>query len=137
MLEIAARYRALGEGRLATRLENAAPCLFTFVMHPELHPANNEAERLLRPVAIQRLIRKHHVTEDGARAFSRIMTCALLAHAGPERLRRVPPVPIDDLTAYLHGKVRILILYAENLRCPVLDRHTTHSCPCQRTNWAS
>ena len=77
VLEIAAGYRSLGEGRLATRLENAAPYLFTFVMHPEMHPTNNEAERLLRPIAIQRLIRKHHVTEDGMRAFSRIMTCAL------------------------------------------------------------
>ena len=76
VLEIAAGYRALGEGRLATRLENAAP-YFTFVMHPELHPTNNEAERLLRPIAIQRMIRKYHVTEEGMRAFSRIMTCAL------------------------------------------------------------
>ena len=41
-----------------------------------MHPAN-EAERLLRPIAIQRLIRKHHVTEDGMRALSRIITCAL------------------------------------------------------------
>ena len=76
VLEIAAGYRSLGEGRLATRLENAAPYLFTFVTHPELHPTN-EAERPLRPVAIQRLIRKHRVTEEGTRAFGRIMTCAL------------------------------------------------------------
>ena len=45
-------------------------------MHPEMHPTN-EAERPLRPIAIQRLIRKHHVTEEGMRAFSRITTCAL------------------------------------------------------------
>ena len=43
---------------------------------PDLPHITNEAERLLRPIAMQRLIRKHRVTE-GTRAFSRIMTCAL------------------------------------------------------------
>jgi len=76
VIAIASGYRSLGEGKLATRLEKAAPCLLTFVMHQELHPTN-EAERPRRPIAIQRLIRKHHVTEEGVRASGRIMTCAL------------------------------------------------------------
>ena len=99
VLEIAAGCRALGDGKLATRLENAAPYLFTFVMHPELHHTNNEAERMLRPIAIQRLIRKHHVTE-GMRAFSRIMTCALTwrkrglnAYTGRQLTQKYPPRP--------------------------------------------
>jgi len=76
VLAIASGYRSLGEGKLAARLEDAAPNLFTFVPHPELHPTN-EAERLLRPAVIQRLIRKLHVTWEGMREFSGIMTCAL------------------------------------------------------------
>ena len=76
-LAIASGYRSLGEDKFATKLENAAPNLFTFVTHPELEPTNNESERLIRPVVIQRLIRQHHVTEEGMAAFSRIMTCVL------------------------------------------------------------
>ena len=75
VLEIAAGYRSLGEGRLATRLENAAPYLFTFVTHPELHPTNEGVRQ------------DHDMRAD-------------LAQAGPERLRRVLPVPIGYLTAY-------------------------------------
>ena len=40
-LAIASGHRSLGEDRLATKLENAAPNLFTFVTHPELEPTNN------------------------------------------------------------------------------------------------
>ena len=36
----------------------------------------NEAERLPRPIAIQRLIRKHHAAEEGTSAFGRITACA-------------------------------------------------------------
>ena len=44
---------------------------------PDLPHITNEVERLLRPIVIQRLIRKHRVTEEEMRAFCRIMTCAL------------------------------------------------------------
>ena len=76
-LAIASGYRSLGEDKFATKPENAAPNLFTFVTHPRLEPTNNESERLIRPVVIQRLIRQHRVTEEGMAAFSRTMTCVL------------------------------------------------------------
>ena len=112
-LAIALGCRSPGAGKLATRLENAAPHFVA--AHPELHPANG-AEGTPHLIAIRRLIGKRHVAE-GVRAFGRIDLRAGLAPAGPGRLRRVLPAPADDLAAYQTALEQPLCLLPVDAAC--------------------
>ncbi|RNJ74668.1 MAG: hypothetical protein EB828_06635 [Nitrosopumilus sp. D6] len=61
---IAELYLKLGY-KFGTTLHNAADDLFTFVMHPGVPPTNNESERALRQMVIQRKIRQRIATSGG------------------------------------------------------------------------
>ena len=47
------------DSRFATKLKDALPDLFTFVRYPGVEPADNAAERALRPVVIAGKTRLH------------------------------------------------------------------------------
>jgi len=61
-------------GRLKKRIVKHNDELLTFLIHPEVEPTNNRAERGLRPSVIMRKITFGNRTESGARNHSIIMS---------------------------------------------------------------
>jgi len=74
VLELAEMYTENGY-KFGTKLANAADNLFTFLEYPDLHPTNNLAERMLRPIVISRKIRHGVKSSDGMETYSTLMTC--------------------------------------------------------------
>ena len=77
VLAVVSMLRELGEGKIATKLENATPNLFTFVNHPGMAPTNNLAERILRPPVLHRKVRFRMVSQKGRETYSILMTCMM------------------------------------------------------------
>ena len=73
-MHIAGRYKDVG-CPFGTTLANAAPNLFTFLLHPRVDPTNNESERMLRRAVIHRKIRQRLVTMEGMEMFGTLFTC--------------------------------------------------------------
>src|SRR3989339_1074386 len=72
LTQIYSSYRHLGE--IITKIKNGLPYWFTRILHPRIHPTNNNAERPLRePVVFKKIIGTLR-NEGGARIFSVIMT---------------------------------------------------------------
>ena len=61
--------------KFATSLRNAEPNLFTFLRFDDMDSTNNLAERVQRPVAIQRKIRGHLWSDSGMHMMSVLITC--------------------------------------------------------------
>ena len=72
LTQIYSSYCHLGE--IITKIKNGLPYWFTRILHPRIHPTNNNAERPLRePVVFKKIIGTLR-NEDGAKIFSVIMT---------------------------------------------------------------
>ena len=72
LTQIYSSYKHLGE--IITKIKNGLPYWFTRILHPRIHPTNNNAERPLRePVVFKKIIGTLR-NEGGARIFSVIMT---------------------------------------------------------------
>ena len=75
VLEIASSYGS--DSPLRTKLEGAAPYLFTFLQHPGMPPHNNQAELEIRDaVVLQRNVRHKLCTPEGMRIFSVLSSVA-------------------------------------------------------------
>ena len=77
VLAVVSRPRELDEGKIATKLENAVPNLFTFVNHPGMEPTNNVAEQVVRSLVIHRKVQYRLVSLKGMETYSILMTCML------------------------------------------------------------
>ena len=72
LTQIYSSYKHLGE--IITKIKNGIPYWFTRILHPRIHPTNNNAERPLRePVVFKKIIGTLR-NEGGARIFSVIIT---------------------------------------------------------------
>lgn len=58
-----------------TKLENALPDLFTFVLNPAVSPTNNPAERGLREIIVHRKVRGQMKSENMPEVMGNIFTC--------------------------------------------------------------
>ena len=77
-LEIAAAYR---DHKFGGTLENAAPCLFTFLRYPGMPPHNNAAELEIRDaVVLHRNVRHHLANALGREVFSIMISVACTCH---------------------------------------------------------
>ncbi len=74
---IAKKYSELGCSGFGTKLNNASKDLFTFVNHPGMEPTNNESERMLCFIVIDRKIRHRICSARGMEVYSTLMTCVL------------------------------------------------------------
>ena len=58
-----------------TKLENALPDLFTFVLNPTAPPTNNPAERGLREIVVHRKVRGQMKSDNTPEVMGNIFTC--------------------------------------------------------------
>jgi len=88
--------------RFGTKLARTVHNLFTFLRHPHMEPANNSAERMLRPIVISRKIRHGTRNEGGMRRFGTLMTCFLTweRRGGGKRVRGAAENTRGNLTGY-------------------------------------
>ena len=66
---------------LITHVKNAEPDMFTFMLHKDVEPTNNAAERSLREIVKQRVVRVMFRTKKGADAFAALITALMTARA--------------------------------------------------------
>lgn len=63
--------------KFLTKLNNAKDDLFTFLLHPDVEPTNNTAERALREPIIHRKIRGCVRNQKGCQMFGNLMSCIM------------------------------------------------------------
>jgi len=63
--------------KFLTKLNNAKDDLFTFLLHPDVEPTNNTAERALREPIIHRKIRGCVRNQKGCKMFGNLMSCIM------------------------------------------------------------
>lgn len=63
--------------KFLTKLNNAKDNLFTFLLHPDIEPTNNTAERALREPIIHRKIRGCVRNQKGCKMFGNLMSCIM------------------------------------------------------------
>lgn len=63
--------------KFLTKLNNAKDNLFTFLLHPDVEPTNNTAERALRESVIHRKIRGCVRNQKGCKMFGNLMSCIM------------------------------------------------------------
>ncbi len=79
VLQIASDYGESHDFR--TTLENAAPCMFTFLRHPGMPPHNNAAELEIRDTAVLHRNVRHQLSEpEGREVFSVLISVARTCH---------------------------------------------------------
>lgn len=56
--------------RIIKRMEKFAPCLFTYLDHPEIPPDNNPAERALRHFVVQRKVSGNFISDEALETYA-------------------------------------------------------------------
>ena len=64
-------------GKLSNKIVSAAPCLSTFLLHPNMQPTNNHSEREMRPIVLRRKVGGQIGSVEGMRRFGILFTCLL------------------------------------------------------------